>query len=431
MNDNQIDILERELRTQEDYIYELEDYVAEYSEKLRQCRCAHPQETNIYSKFDSSKPDLAEERPKGNSRSRSQQKENSEDDDLLLPNDFEVSEPEIREILPEEIDIPEDLGLDIGSPVSRFNREDGLKPVAPVAFQQSKGTRVGGVLIPDPAHFQNEEEVATFSHEQGVESVDETVNSVDEQELPILDRTPQELVISHVLRDTLGKESPLSLLTVVEARDAQDEPVDLEGEISLMVMAGNKDKPKRLKRWDFTQEEAAAAWQTSQFGDGLHLELPMEGTQLTEPNLELWVRLVGPNGTKLLSQVQFDPAELLAIDSTEAYGELQHSNEAWTTSPEILAERGPQKLSGSPAGLPETQPRWRASMERSDSPARGFSTTDDSKGSWTSQPPGGRLLVRPPAVAVRRSGKTGRPTSANPEDQSVLPAGHSDWVPYR
>ena len=39
----QVDVLERELRQQEDYIYELEDYLMEYSEKLRQCRsCAAP-----------------------------------------------------------------------------------------------------------------------------------------------------------------------------------------------------------------------------------------------------------------------------------------------------------------------------------------------------------------------------------------------------
>ena len=36
----QIDLLERELRQQEDYIYELEDYLLQYSEKLRACRSA-------------------------------------------------------------------------------------------------------------------------------------------------------------------------------------------------------------------------------------------------------------------------------------------------------------------------------------------------------------------------------------------------------
>ena len=34
----QVDVLESELRKQEDYIYELEEYLMEYSEKLRQAR---------------------------------------------------------------------------------------------------------------------------------------------------------------------------------------------------------------------------------------------------------------------------------------------------------------------------------------------------------------------------------------------------------
>ncbi|HYO24636.1 MAG TPA: hypothetical protein VEQ85_06760, partial [Lacipirellulaceae bacterium] len=39
----QVDVIERELRQQEDYIYELEDYLMEYSEKLRECRaCQTP-----------------------------------------------------------------------------------------------------------------------------------------------------------------------------------------------------------------------------------------------------------------------------------------------------------------------------------------------------------------------------------------------------
>src|SRR5687768_8217726 len=38
LDNAQVDVLERELRQQEDYIYELEDYLVEYSEKLRQAR---------------------------------------------------------------------------------------------------------------------------------------------------------------------------------------------------------------------------------------------------------------------------------------------------------------------------------------------------------------------------------------------------------
>ena len=43
----QLDLLERELRQQESYIYELEDNLVEYSEKLRKCRCANQAHMNV------------------------------------------------------------------------------------------------------------------------------------------------------------------------------------------------------------------------------------------------------------------------------------------------------------------------------------------------------------------------------------------------
>src|SRR5215213_3055152 len=50
LDNAQVDVLERELRQQEDYIYELEDYLVEYSEKLRQARVAPCQPVSTTSK---------------------------------------------------------------------------------------------------------------------------------------------------------------------------------------------------------------------------------------------------------------------------------------------------------------------------------------------------------------------------------------------
>ncbi len=67
----QVDLLERELRQQEDYIYELEDYLMEYSEKLRQCRMSCQSEPVIMQAPTASKsksalrePELIEEPPR-------------------------------------------------------------------------------------------------------------------------------------------------------------------------------------------------------------------------------------------------------------------------------------------------------------------------------------------------------------------------------
>ena len=64
-----------------------------------------------------------------------------------------------------------------------------------------------------------------------------------------------------------------------------------------MVMAGETQEAlKRVDRWDFTAEETQAAWQSSQLGDGLHLELPLATGPLPEGPLELWARLVNADG---------------------------------------------------------------------------------------------------------------------------------------
>jgi hypothetical protein len=46
----QVDVLEQELRQKEDYIYELEDYLVEYSDKLRRARCTNPSDSDTGTK---------------------------------------------------------------------------------------------------------------------------------------------------------------------------------------------------------------------------------------------------------------------------------------------------------------------------------------------------------------------------------------------
>src|SRR5690606_17687277 len=114
----------------------------------------------------------------------------------------------------------------------------------------------------------------------GEELVHESGEPFEGDITPTRTREPEQLVITHVFRDSQGSETPASLLSVVEARDASNEPADFNGKVSLMVMTMVDEKPRRVRRWDFTAEETSAAWQSSNLGDGLHLELPLEETEL-------------------------------------------------------------------------------------------------------------------------------------------------------
>jgi len=303
--DNQIDLLERELRTQEDYIYELEDYVLEYSEKLRQMRCVEPYQ--IVPQEKSREPELMP--------SKRANKRPVEEPSAPLPEpESPEPEPEFDEpeaLLPEELDIP-DLEFETDEPVGQLEelREDSFVEAASSGDLDSDDALI---FYQDDAVELASTSDESLSDEPEYDSEAEFLEELFEEESSDFGtREAERLVIVGAYRGSQSKinslrPGPTSLLTVIEARDANDEPVDLDGKISLMIMTTDSVSPERLKRWDFSAEETASAWQSSPLGDGLHLELPLEETVASEEPLELWVRLVGEDGHKLLAQLPLTP----------------------------------------------------------------------------------------------------------------------------
>jgi len=395
--DNQIDLLERELRTQEDYIYELEDYVLEYSEKLRQVRCAQPSQIVTHAK--PIEPVLmpakqADEQPEEQSLDKLSEPEQPEPE----PESDELEEALPEDFSPEGLDIP-DLELETTEPVSQ---QETLRDASQVE-----------------AVFESDDELF-YVHDAAVElastpkelphdkfaSEAEFLEKLFEEEPSDLDyRNVERLVIIGVYRGDQNDEPPTSLLTVIEARDANEEPVDLDGKVSLMIMTADPVAPQRLKRWDFNAEETASAWQSSSLGDGLHLELPLEDRVESEEPLELWVRLVGADGRKLLAQLPLPWEQLISVE------EAMENQPALLTDDRQLAEHNAQPLTRQALTQQESaevQPteqdiatvekktlrkagtQWRTSHHQSHMNAEGYSSTAKAAKGWTSQPTGGR-----------------------------------------
>ncbi len=489
--DNQIDILERELRSQEDYIYELEDYVVQYSDKLRKLRayrCADPPATVITTQ---PQPDSAKtNRPPSPTRSTTphDRRQPTRADDA--PDEPELEQP--GDMIPEEMDIPE---LDIREPLGRrgevdpFHQLSQASYVRKTAIPAKAGKPAEVLLIPDPAQFgqsgpsrlpedapvttaSTQAAAPTYSsagpaEEEGAS--DMTTASVDQQP-SASERTPERLVITHLLRNPGAVTE--SLLTVVEARDAHDEPVDLEGKVSLMVMTADPQSPQRLRRWNFTDEETAAAWQSSEMGDGLHLELPLEELQLPQQDLELWARMVAPDGQKLLTQIPFAVQDLLALGENTAApdapaaladgGKAAHPSElplgknasapdgrfhsrqqqesmplaeqslaaatelprnrsdaAKLDAPQLAEANEPRSV---PARGPQ-KPRWRASRQQATDFAASHPT------GWSAQPAGGRYPQ--PRQAVQTASLTEPSPPAPPTEKRPARAASQTWRPYR
>ena len=414
--DNQIDLMERELRAQEDYIYELEDYVLDYSEKLRQCRCTQPVAVGHSHSAPQLAPALASSSSsKNDSQSSSREtlrpaRENSVlEDSEPLP--IHSSTEELESI--EDLEIPE-LDLKIGDPISE--RESPSSLISVSAEEEHPAGREEPLYdphaIPDPADFnplrsQSKRDAVVQATDAAPpeETAAEDGSTTDQPRIREL-RAAERLVITHVFRGasiSAESDTPASLLAVVEARDARNEPADFAGKVSLMVMTGAPDQQQRVKRWDFTPEETSLAWQTSHLGDGLHLELPLEAADLPAADCELWVRLETFQGEKLLTKVPFETTQLVGIDeaSTENLVESTIGLEATTLEPTTLANgEQPQAnpLRRDQAELPEEvavaqltqttaassrepteEPRWRAATHFSSGPNSGFATTATNK----------------------------------------------------
>ncbi len=419
--DNQIDLLERELRVQENYIYELEDYVVEYSEKLRGCRGCSPPQTAVYAE-ELYVPEH-EPTPKRRKHSKkSSRRQADEEKSILEP----VDEPEIEieedlpasssdeppaDVSPEDIDVPESLDIEFGDPVGDLDDAPPLRQVATDGMEYDS-TDDDVFYIPDPVDF---EPAVTVKEATGNEQFAKEIFADEEFETAaaVVERVAERLEVAQLFRSegdgpSQGNRSPQNLLVVVEALDANDEPVDLTGEVSLMVMMADGDVHDRLKRWDFTAAETVAAWQSSDLGDGLHLELPLEKIELPEAPLELWVRLVTTDGRKLLTQLPFEtsqlsdiaanqqqslPSGLVRIEESEAesVNSLRVGAKHTTKSDKLELAASQQATNREHLDhQSDDQPRWRSSMRRTDQTAGNFATTANKTTGWITQAPGRR-----------------------------------------
>ncbi len=460
--DNQIDLLERELRTQEDYIYELEDYVLEYSEELRATRSM--QSYVVEPQTSTNEPILAPKKPAKKPVVKPPAAPLPEAD--RQPEELEQVEPEDIEIPELEFDEPEPLGQ-IDEYELKLAFDEELDTFNGQVFDEVEETEIEGTEIEGTEEFVEEtveeyaseeidysSEVVYVDEEVGEEGID-LVDSTDEpsersplseaefleklfeeeipEESPVLEyRQVKRLVIVGIYRADDADTRPTSLMTVIEARDESNEPIDLDGRVSLMIMTTDAETPQRLKRWDFSVEETASAWQSSPLGDGLHLELPLDELVVSEEPSELWVRLVGADGRKFLDQLPLEWEQLASVVSAMETQTLP------TDEQRRIVESNALPLVDEPASPPaqvsqiasKTSPQWRTSMQRTHPANNGYVTTSPVSRGWTSQPIGGR---EPPAAraGVKRFSSTVRQAAAAPEASSSRKTDRPRWSPPR
>ena len=333
--------MERELRQQESYIHELEDYLVEYSDKLRQMRCAKQKllrdKAAAKPSASSPRPTLVDDRlsdedlkskdtpgaigASGDKRIDSRPPDEMADGGRQLPESPVAEMPTqgqarqsgrdpVQEPNRTPIEPPSEVpSLEFGEPA--VPQEETLPPVSATMGSEIIIAGEAPLAVPDPVDFHLLQAEAEQAPHHATEIDRILIQHLFRQaSVPSAGQDPA--LVSE--QQSVGAR-PGGLLAVVEIRDIVNEPVDARGTVSLMLTtdssaASNSGRPKRLHRWDYTEQETATAWQSSEMGDGLHLALPLGDLVLPEQALELWARLVTTDGRKLLTRLPFFRHEL-------------------------------------------------------------------------------------------------------------------------
>lgn len=441
LDNAQVDVLERELRQQEDYIYELEDYLISYSEKLRQCRMAgncQPTAATPASSSSSKKkpiagePHLMEDLPRPAPKPSGTKTPSSIMTPPAAPPASEApaaapaptggaTEPEV--INPQDIEVPE-LEFGPGASILKWKTRGAVAAAAPSAAEQP--AEESPLYIPDPVDYQVDAATPAAPAEAAVAPpVEDEGPSLGAADAGADRLTAQRLEIRRIFGEPTAEEPAKldRLMIVVEALSEANEPVDAFGEASIMVMARDETGAlARVERWDFTPEETAAAWQSSRLGDGLHLELPLSGRELPAGKLELWARLVSTDGAKLLASLPLEPTQLTSVENALPEAPIIAA-EPLPRVPE-LAEQAVATAAPPAKRRSLDEPQWRASAQRLDRDrVEGFASTAAGKPGWKTQAP----LTQVQRVAAATTDGAAPPTTAPTTSSNPK----REWTPFR
>jgi len=295
-----MDLIQRELRLQEDRIYELEDYIEQYQHMLEAC-----------------------EREK-------QRLERELGDDGRKPPAAETVPP----------DAPAEGGIDIempGAPDVEFGTE--FTPGAPAADlpgTTGKPDEKPAPSVPQQRRRPESEQPSTAPGPVLPEPGELPLPGADVKEGEV-----SKLVFVPSLTGVWRDGDRTGLLALVEPQSVDGEIVLPAGEFSLMAVdpnGGGVQAP--LGRWDFSAGQARTMWHRSEDGEGLYFELDWPGEPPQAESLRLYVRVLQADQAKVLGETEIstsDPINLQAVKAAEQRWSRQQGTRGRNTPPSRMA----------------------------------------------------------------------------------------------
>lgn len=434
------ELLERELRLQEDRIYELEYCLDAYEKRLLACR----------SENSALRRELRERGGSG--------------DDFLPPRAPSAPEVELGPggFLPERGEPGFPAELDPGqyeeappfnppiiSPPGEETYEEvpgarstrgGSQRVSQIPVAAAGGAALAGHAAPRPGAARANASVgerlgrAEALLDRVAAAHDPAERVADPvHDLEVVDVTLNKMLTGGMDRDKRGGDE--GILVVIEPRNHKNQIVQAFGQISVVVLdPALSGEDARIARWDITPQELEHRFRGRQFGRGFQLELPWPGDPPQHSDLHLFVRFVGDDGRKLIvdRELKINPPggekDGGWVPATRSGVVIDESVPAMTAPRESHAEARPaQPDEPRPLTAPRANLATRPIGDRPAKSANGASST--AAGGW-SPAAGGLPASRSDAGEVEAAANPPHVARA-PETPTTSGKRRPQWTPYR
>jgi hypothetical protein len=283
----QSDIVERELRWQEDQIYAMEDYISDYQQLLCQYR----------SENSALKRQLGYGHQKENPERQIRRDDQRIQDTEEIIREFD--QPAIQPGVPSLMDtLPGGSGA---SQRQEFGPDLEFRP----ARRSTPGVRR---TVLEQRLDQPQEQLEESWPEADSLALDEAF-AVELQQVPEeADDSPEPLQHVVVRGDVLPPDDDQTgprLLVNVEPLGGSGGPAEFAGGLSLMILDTSGEKPRGIARWDFSPEQLTELL-GEELGPTMEFPLQLPADTPTDLPLQIWVRLVPADGEKVLAHSILD-----------------------------------------------------------------------------------------------------------------------------
>jgi len=279
------ELLERDLRLQEDRIYELEALVEKY--ECNACDKGAPSGKTLRSEF--------------------------------FPESDSGSDPAPR---PGGVELPPGIDEPSGPlkppSVERPPGSEASRDEAPQFLPSSRSKNHGGIKSTGPSGGKSNYPRLGPAEGEPWQDGDFEIPIEEEAKKPRTKASPASLGHGKAERITLdadrtrsrnrdGKSGDEGLDVVVQPRDAQGRLLRPAGSVSIVVLDPTFSGPQaRVARWDFAAKDIVSLASTQRPEEGLLLELDWPGTPPHNRTLNLYVRYLTPEGRELRTEQQVD-----------------------------------------------------------------------------------------------------------------------------